>query len=115
MKYGSGSAADFGEAHIASIMINDLALTEVLNCKALRSIQGAGGEGDWALGTFRYYTAPVPGTNPSQVFNYLQQITNNTTYIGEMVNQNITLDITNSGANSTNNAVLLTSLNNSKS
>lgn len=100
---------------MASIMINDLAVSEVLDCRAMRSIQGAGERGDWALGTFQYPAASVPGTIPSQVSNYWQQITNNTTYIGEMVNQNITLDITNSGANSTNNAVLLTSLNNAKS
>jgi len=49
------------------------------------------------------------------VFNLFQQITNNYTYVGEMVNQTINVDITNSGANSTNNAVLLTSLGNQRS
>jgi hypothetical protein len=34
----------------------------------------------------------------------------NYTYVGEMVNQVTNVDITNSGANSTNNAVVLSSL-----
>jgi len=47
------------------------------------------------------------------VFNYFEQITNNNyTYIGQMVNQTTTVDINNSGANSSINAVLLTSLTN---
>jgi hypothetical protein len=50
-----------------------------------------------------------------QVFNYMQQITNNVTYVGQEVNQITNVDITNTGANSTNNAVLLTSLDNQAS
>jgi hypothetical protein len=98
---------------MASITLNDLARSEVLDRKALRSIQGAAGEGNWVLGAFPAYVAPI-AHSPSvmQVFNYLQQITNNYTYVGQMVNQVTTVDITNSGANSTNNAVLLTSLTN---
>jgi hypothetical protein len=101
---------------MASIMLNDLALSEVLDRKAMRSIQGAGGEGNWVLGAFAPYVAPiVPGASVMQVFNSWQQITNNYTYVGQMVNQVTTVDITNSGANSTNNAVLLTSLGNEAS
>jgi hypothetical protein len=42
----------------------------------------------------------------------MQEITNNYMYVGQMVNQTTTVNITNSGDNSTNNAVLLTSLGN---
>lgn len=98
---------------MASIKLNDLALSEVLDRKAMRSIQGADGEGNWVLSAFTPYVTPVaPGA--AQVFNYWQKITNDYTYIGQMVNQTISVDITNSAANSTNNAVLLTSLGNAK-
>jgi hypothetical protein len=101
---------------MASITINDLPSSEVLDRKAMRSVQGAAGEGNWVLGAFPSYFAPIVN-NPSvlQVFNYWQQINNNYTYVGQMVNQVTTVDITNSGANSTNNAVLLTSLDNQAS
>ncbi len=98
---------------MASITLSDLPLSEVLDRQAMRSLRGAAGEGNWVLGAFPAYIAPI-ASNPSvvQVFNYMQQITNNYTYVGQMVNQTTTVDITNSGANSTNNAVLLTSLGN---
>ena len=95
---------------MASITFNDLVLSEALDRKAMGSLQGAAG--DWALGAFQYYTPPVPAPIAAQVFNLFQQITNNYTYIGEMVNQTTNVDITNSGANSTNNAVVLSSLSN---
>ena len=95
---------------MASITFNDLVLSEALDRKAMESIQGAAG--DWTLGAFQYYVAPVPAPVAAQVFNLFQHITNNYTYIGKMVNQTTNVDITNSGANSTNNAVLLTSLGN---
>jgi len=95
---------------MASITFNDLVLSEALDRKAMESIQGAAG--DWTLGAFQYYVAPVPAPAAAQVFNLFQHITNNYTYIGKMVNQVTNVDITNSGANSTNNAVLLTSLGN---
>ena len=97
---------------MASITFNDLGLSEALDRKALRSLQGAAGDGSWALGAFQYYVAPVPVPTATQVFNLFQQITNNYTYIGKMVNQVTNVDITNTGANSTNNAVVLTSLGN---
>ena len=101
---------------MASIKFSDLVRSEVLDRQAMRSIRGAAGEGNWVLGAFPAYVAPV-AHSPSvmQVFNYMQDITNNYTYIGQMVNQTTTVDITNSGANSTNNAVLLTSLGNDAS
>jgi hypothetical protein len=98
---------------MASITFNDLVLSEALDRKAMGSIQGAAG--DWALGAFHYYVAPIPAPGAAQVFNLFQQITNNYTYVGEMVNQTTNVNITNSGANSTNNAVLLTSLGNQAS
>ena len=94
---------------MACITLNDLALSEELDREAMRSLRGAVGEGNWVLGAFPLY-APVPLGGGTEVFNLFQQITNNNIYIGKMVNQTTTVDITNSGANSTNNAVLLTSL-----
>jgi hypothetical protein len=93
---------------MASITLNDLDLSEDLDREAMRSLRGAAGEGNWLLGAFPAYVTPVP--TDAQVFNMFQQVTNNYTYIGKMINQTTNVDITNSGANSTNNAVLLTSL-----
>lgn len=95
---------------MVSITLNDLALSEDLDREAMQSLRGAAGEGNWVLGAFPVYAPPVPVAGATEVFNLFQQITNNNTYIGKMVNQTTTVDITNSGANSTNNAVLLTSL-----
>jgi hypothetical protein len=101
---------------MVSITFNDLPVSEVLDAQAMRSLQGGAGEGNWVLGAFPCYIAPI-ARSPSveEVFNYWQQINNNYTYVGQMVNQTTTVDITNSGANSTNNAVLLTSLGNQAS
>jgi len=96
---------------MASITLNDLVLSEALDRKAMQSLRGAAGEGNWVLGAFPVY-APMPVAGSTEVFNLFQQITNNNTYIGKMVNQTTTVNITNSGANSTNNAVLLSSLSN---
>ena len=98
---------------MASITLNDLDQNEDLDLEAMRSLRGAVGEGNWVLGAFPAYFAPVPET--AQVFNLFQQITNNYTSIGQMTNQTTNVDITNTGANSANNAVLLTSLGNSTS
>ena len=100
---------------MAFITFDDLPRSEVLDRRAMRSIQGASGEGNWVLGAFPAYVAPIVPSPGVQVFNYMQQITNNYTYVGQMVNQVTTVDITNSGDNSTNNAVLLTSLGNQAS
>jgi len=95
---------------MASITLNDLALSEALDRKAMLSIQGAG-DGDWVMG-LPCWVAPVAIPGAVQVFNFWQQITNNYTYIGQMVNQTTNVAISNSGANSTNNAVVLPSLGN---
>ena len=98
---------------MASITFKDLPKSEVLDREAMSCLRGAAGEGNWVLGAFPAYVAPIAqGPGAMQVFNYMQQITNNYTYVGQMINQTTNVDITNTGANSTNNAVLLTSLNN---
>ena len=90
---------------MASITINDLALSEALDRKAMVSIRGASGA--WTIGAFRPFVAPAPGIVP--VVNYFQ-VTNNYVHVDKMVNQITNVDIDNSGANSSVNAVLLTSL-----
>jgi len=97
---------------MASIKLHDLPLSEVLDVQALRSLRGAAGEGNWVLGAFPGYTSPAAHGGALQVFNFMQEITNNYMYVGQMINQTTTVNIANSGANSTNNAVLLTSLGN---
>ena len=98
---------------MASITFKDLPKSEVLDRAAMSCLRGAAGEGNWVLGAFPAYVAPIAqGPGAMQVFNFMQNITNNYTYVGQEVNQVTTVDITNSGANSTNNAVLLTSLDN---
>jgi len=95
---------------MASITFNDLTLSEALDRKAMRSLQGAAGEGNWGLSAF--HTAPIRSPGASEVFNLFQQITNNYTYVGKLVNEVTNVNITNSGANSTNNAIVLSSLSN---
>jgi hypothetical protein len=99
---------------MTSITLNDLVRSEALDRKAMRSLQGAGA-GDWVLGAFPPYVAPVAIPSAFPVFNFYQQITNDYTYVGQMVNQVTNVDIVNSGANSTNNAVVLSSLSNQSS
>jgi hypothetical protein len=93
---------------MALITFNDLVLSEALDRKAMGSVQGAAG--DWALGALQHHGGAIPAPRAGQVFNLFQQITNDYTYVGEMVNQVTNVDITNSGANATNNAVVLSSL-----
>ena len=101
---------------MASITFDDLPKSELLDRAAMGCLRGAAGEGNWVLGAFPAYVAPIAqGPGAMQVFNYMQQITNNYTYVGQEVNQITNVDITNTGANSTNNAVLLTSLDNQAS
>ena len=88
----------------------DLPNSRALDHEASLAISGAGA-GDWSLGTFQPYIAPAPLPGPAQVFNYFEQVTNNNvTYVGQMVNQTTTVDINNTGANSSINAVLVTPL-----
>jgi len=94
---------------MASITFNDLALSEALDRKAMRSIQGAL---CWVDGAFPCFVPPLAIPGAVDVFNFFQQVTNNVTYVGQMVNQTTNIEIANSGANSTNNVVALPSLGN---
>lgn len=91
---------------MASIILNDLAVSEALDRKAMRSIQGGL---NWSYDAFAWYptVGPISMARP-QVF--LQQNYINYTSIGEMVNETINVQMTNSGAASTQNAVLLSPL-----
>jgi hypothetical protein len=75
------------------------------------AITGAGA-GDWCIGAFPCFVAPVAVPQAVDVFNFFQQINNSYTYIGQMFNQTTNLSIANSGANATNTAVVVTSLTN---
>jgi hypothetical protein len=97
---------------MASITLNDLALSEALDRKAMQSFQGGAQDGLWCVGAFPGPVVPVAFPRSVEVFNFWQQINNNYTYIAQMVNQTTTVDVNNSGANSSINAVLLTSLSN---
>ena len=44
---------------MASITLYDLPLSEVLDRQAMRSLRGAAGEGNWVLGAFPAYIAPI--------------------------------------------------------
>jgi len=96
---------------MASITLTDLALSQALDRKAVLSIQGAGA-GDWVIGAFPCYVAPIPIPRAVDIFNFYQQIINNVTYIGQMVNQTTNVAITNTGASSTNNVIALPSISN---
>jgi len=82
---------------MAITTIVDLPKSRALDYQARLAITGAGA-GDWCIGAFQPYIAPVAVPSATQVFNYFDQTT--------------TVDINNSGANSSINAVLLTSLTN---
>jgi hypothetical protein len=88
---------------MASIALNDLALSEALDRKAMRSVQGAA---CWVNEAFPFYVAPLAIPRSVGVFNFFEQnnITNN--YIGQEVNQ-VTAVTINSGSNSNNTALLL--------
>jgi hypothetical protein len=88
-----------------SITINDLALSEALDRKAMLSVRGGGGE--WVIGAFPAFAKPSRGIVP--VVNYYQ-VTNNYTLVDKMVNQFTTIDIDNSGDNANVTAVLINSL-----
>jgi hypothetical protein len=90
---------------MASIKFSDLAVSEVLDRKALQSIRGAL---CWVNGAFPAWVAPVAMPGAVDVFNFYQinntweQITN----IGQQVNQVTSVGIT-AGAGSSNTALLL--------
>ena len=94
------------EKIMAITKIIDLPSSRALDYKARLAISGAGA-GDWVINAFPAWVAPAPMPGGVEVFNF-----NNYTYIGQLVNQTTNVAISNSGANSTNTAVLLTSLGN---
>jgi hypothetical protein len=88
-----------------SITINDLALSEALDRKAMLSIRGANGA--WVIGAFRPFTEPSRGVVP--VVNYYQ-ITNNYLIVDKMINQFTNVEIANTGDNANLTTVLFNSL-----
>ena len=100
---------------MASITFKDLPKSEVLDREAMSCLRGGAGEGNWVLGAFPCWVAPVAVPGPVNFFQFnsysWQQITNNYTTIGQEVNQVTSLAIT-SGSNSSNTAVLLGSSSN---
>ncbi|MFO1217513.1 MAG: hypothetical protein U1E89_03910 [Burkholderiaceae bacterium] len=84
------------------ITITDLPVSRALDMQAMSSLRGGGAP--WVFGSFRPYTTPTPSAMP--VVNFYE-ITNNYTFIDQMVNQFTVLDINNSGDNSNVTAVLL--------
>jgi hypothetical protein len=91
---------------MAAITINDLAIDQALDRKAMLSIRGAGGA-PWVFGAFSPFVRAVPSLGPA-VNNFYQ--IDNSIHVDQMINHFQTIDINNSGANSTLNAVLVSSL-----
>ena len=100
---------------MAAITLNDLPVNIALDRKAMSSIRGAGGA-PWVFGAFRPYVRAVPSLpSVGPVVNYTQIDNNfisidNSVHIDQMINQYQTVQISNTGSNSSINAVLLGSL-----
>lgn len=92
---------------MASITINDLALSQALDRKAMLSLRGAFA-GDWSIFAFRPFRPPVAGIVPS--ISYVN-VTNNFTYIENLTNQITTIDIDSTGLASPVTAVVIPTLN----
>jgi hypothetical protein len=86
------------------IAISDLPLSRALDVRAMSSLRGGIGSGLWTVGAFRPFVEPV-ASQPSAV-NFFE-ITNNTTFIGQVVNNFTVFDVNNSGNNSTVTALLI--------
>ncbi len=88
---------------MAAIAINDLPISRALDVKAISSVRGAlGNFGQWVNGWCTPWTPPVPFLPPfPEVFNFYQ------VNIGQVIDQSQTVNILNSGANSSNSAFLL--------
>ena len=85
------------------ITITDLPVSRALDFRAMSSLRGGGGA-PWVFGVARPFTEASPSVMP--VANYYQ-ITNNYTFIDQLVNQTTVIDIANSGDNANITAVLL--------
>ncbi len=99
---------------MAVITLNDLPTNRALDRQAMLWIRGAGGA-PWVFGAFRPFvraipSAVVPVVNFFQTENNFYQI-DNSVHLDQSVNQFQTVQINNSGNNSTINAVLVGSLN----
>jgi hypothetical protein len=98
---------------MAVITLNDLPTNRALDRQAMLSIRGAGGA-PWVFGAFRPFVRAIPTAAPFvnffQTENNFYQI-DNSVHLDQSVNQFQTVQINNSGNNSTINAVLVGSLN----
>ena len=90
---------------MAAMTINELPANCALDRPAMSAIRGAGGA-SWVYGAFRPYVDATPSLVPT--VNFYQ--VNNSFFAEQMINQSQVVNINNSGANSTINAVLLSSL-----
>jgi hypothetical protein len=93
---------------MAAITINDLAIDQALDRKAMLSIKGAFGA-PWVFGAFSPFVRAVPSLGPAVNNFYL---IDNSLHVDQMINQFQTIDINNSGSNSSLNAVLVSSFSN---
>ena len=93
-----------------AITINDLPQSRALDGKALSSVRGAN-NGLWTVGWILPWTPPVPSNPFFPVVNFTQVTNNiNNIVVKEMNNLVQTVEINNTGATSTINAVLIGSL-----
>jgi hypothetical protein len=91
---------------MAVIKITDLPTNLDLDCEAMSAIRGGGGQ--WVFGAFQpYFAAHSQPSNPvglgGSPINFYQ-ITNNNYFV-----ENKTINLANSGSNSTVNAVMISS------
>ena len=93
-----------------AITINDLPTSRALDGKALSSIRGAN-NGLWTVGWIQPWMPPVPASPFFPVVNFTQVVNNvQNVFVKEMNNLSQTVEINNTGATSTINAVLVGSL-----
>ena len=96
-----------------AITINDLPTSRALDGKALSSIHGAS-SGLWTVGWIQAFVPPTPSSILAGVNFYQVNTTINNTqniFIEEMNNLFQTVEVRNSGATSTINAVVIGALN----
>lgn len=94
---------------MAFLTIADLRLDRVLDRRTMRAI-AAGYGAPWVFGAFRAYMPPVTALPSVGAIVNNFQVNNTYVHVDQIVNQLTTVAIENSGANSTINAVLLSSL-----